>query len=180
MGNHRKNTFWLLKFQTPNCTLCHKNNRVTWPHLLSIREHPYLKGLRIARHNKVVHLITQTLQANKHTRYYTLTNACNLNNNNQEQIVLEWLISCTCTQTRCQCHARLWPNILCILGAPNNTPTPLPPSHTHTIQFIEFTYCHDIFPEHAITQKHAKYDPLVNKYEGKVGKQSPSSLLRQE
>ena len=33
------------------------------------------------------HLITHTLQANKHTRYYTLTNAGNLNNTNQEQIV---------------------------------------------------------------------------------------------
>ena len=81
MGNHRKNIFWPLKFQNPNCTLCHKNDRDTWPHLLSMCEHPYLKGLRIARHNKAVHLITQTLQANKHTRYYTLTNAGNLNNN---------------------------------------------------------------------------------------------------
>ena len=43
---------------------------------------PYLKGLRITRHNNVVNLITHTLQANKHTRYYTLTNACNLNNTN--------------------------------------------------------------------------------------------------
>ena len=132
MGNHRKNIFWPLKFQNPNCTLCHKNDRDTWPHLLSICEHPYLKGLRIARHNKAIHLITQTLQANKHTSYYTLTNACNLNNNNQERSVPEWLIDCTCTQTRCQCHAKLRPDILCILGAPNHTPTPLLPSHTHT------------------------------------------------
>ena len=63
MGNHRKNIFWPLKFPNPNCTLCHKNDRVTWPHILSMCEHPYLKGLRIAHHNKAVHLITQTLQA---------------------------------------------------------------------------------------------------------------------
>jgi hypothetical protein len=80
-----KNIFWPLKFQNPNCTLCHKNDRDTWPHLLSMCEHRYLKGLRIARHNKVVHLITQTLQANKHTRYYTLTNAGTHNNMSQEQ-----------------------------------------------------------------------------------------------
>ena len=49
-------------------------------------EHPYLKGLRIARHNNTVHLITQTLQANKHTRFYTLTNAGNIDNMNQEQL----------------------------------------------------------------------------------------------
>ena len=95
MGNHRKNIFRPLKFQNPNCTMCHKNDRDTWPHLLSICEHPYLKGLRIARHNNAVHLITQTLQANKHNRYYTLTNAGNTNNNTQEQIVPDWLMNCT-------------------------------------------------------------------------------------
>ena len=85
MGNHRKkNIFWPLKFQNPICTLCLKNGRDTWPHLLSMCKHPYMKGLRIARHNKAVHLITQTLHANKQTRYYTLTNTCNLNNTNQD------------------------------------------------------------------------------------------------
>ena len=64
----------------PQCTICHRNDRDTWPHLLTICEHPYLKGLRIARHNKAIHIITQTLQANKYTRFYTLIIACNLNN----------------------------------------------------------------------------------------------------
>jgi hypothetical protein len=175
MGNHRKNIFWPLKFQNPNCTLCHKNDRDTWPHLLSMCEHPYLKGLRIARHNKAVHLITQTLQANKHTRYYTLTNAGNHNNINQEQIVPKWLIECTCPQTRCQCQAKLRPYILCIKGVPNNTSTPLLPSHTHThtIQFIEFTYYHNRFPKQALTQKHAKYDLLINAIRKKGWKMNP-------
>ena len=85
MGNHRKNIFRPLTHQNPNCTLCHRNERDTWPHLLSTCEHPYLKGLRIARHNKAVHLITQTLQANKNTRFLTLTNAGQLNNQPQKQ-----------------------------------------------------------------------------------------------
>ena len=153
---------WPLKFQIPNCTLCHKNDRDTWPHLLLMCKHPYLKGLIIARHNKAVHLITQTLQANKHTRYYTLINAGNLNGMNQEQTVPEWLIQCNCPQTSCQCQAKLRPHILYILGAPNHTTTPLLPSCTHTIQFIECTDCHGRFPEQAIAQKHAKYDSLIN------------------
>ena len=33
---------------------------------------------------------------------------------------------------------------------------------THTVQFIEFTYCHDRVPDQATTQKHTKYDPLIN------------------
>ena len=146
IGNHRKNIFWPLKFPNPNCTLCHKNDRDTWPHLLSMCKHPYLKGLRIARQNKAVHLITHTLQANKRTKYYTLTNAGTINNNKQEQTGPEWLIECTCTQTPCKCHARRRPDILCVLGAPNHTPTPLISSNAHTVQFIEFTYYHDRFP----------------------------------
>jgi hypothetical protein len=173
MGNHIINIFWPLKFQNPNCTLCDKHDRDTWPHLLSMCKHPYLKGLRITRHNKAVHLITQTLRVNKHIRCYTLTNTGNLNNINQEQTVPEWLIECTCTQTRCQCHAKLRPNIMCILGVPNHTPTPLLPSHTYTIQFIKFTYCHNRFPKQAITQKHAKYDPLINAIRNKQWKTKP-------
>jgi hypothetical protein len=173
MGNHRKNIFWPLIYQNPNCTLCHKNDRDTWPHLLSTCEHPYLKGLRIARRNKVVHLITQTLQANKHTRYYTLTNAGNLDNNNQDNTVPDWLINSTCTQTRCQCHAKLRLDILCILGAPIHTPTPIALSHLDTVQFIDFTYCHDRFPEQAIAQKHAIYDPLINEIRSDGWKTKP-------
>ena len=57
--------------------------------------------------------------------------------------------------------------------APNHTPTPLLPSHTHTVQFIEFTYCHDRFPEQALTQKHTKYDPLINVQQNKCWKMNP-------
>ena len=47
------------------------------------------------------------------------------------------------------------------------------PSHTHTIQFIELTYCHDTFPEQAFTQKQAKYDPLINDIRNKGWKTNP-------
>ena len=47
-----------------------------------------------------------------------------------------------------------------MIGAPNHTTLPISPSPNHIVQFIEFTYCHDRFPEQAIAQKHTKYDPL--------------------
>ena len=156
MGNHRKNIFWPLKYQNPNCTLCRTNDRDTWPHLLSTCKHPYLKGLRIARHNKATHLVVQTLQANKNTRYFTLTNAGKLTTQPQDQKVPDWLLKCTCTQEPCQCQAKLRPDIMCIIGAPNHTQLPILPSPSHTVQFIEFTYCHDRFPEQARTHKHTK------------------------
>ena len=98
MGNHRKNVFWPNTHLNPNCTLCHKNDRDTWPHLLSLCEHPYLKGLRISKYDKAIHLITQTLQANKNTRYFTLTNAGKINNKPSDQTILDWLLKCTCPQ----------------------------------------------------------------------------------
>ena len=121
---------------------------------------PKIKNLRIARHNNVVHLITQTLQAHKNTRFFTLTNAGHLNNNPPEQTIPDWLLHCTCTQKTCQCQDKLRPDILCIIGAPNQTQTPIAPSSPLTVLFIEFTYCHDRFPVQALTHKHDKYDPL--------------------
>ena len=173
MGNHRKNIFWPFQYQNPNCTLCQNNDRDTWPHLLSTCEHPYLKGLTIARHNKAVHLIIQTLQANKHTRFFTPTNAGNLNNQPQDQTVLEWLLACTCPQRICQCQTKLRPDIMCIIGTPNQTQTPILSSPKHTIQFIKFTYCHDRFPEQALTHKHFKYDPFINTLQNKGWKTNP-------
>src|SRR6202022_2347384 len=107
------------------------------------------------------HLIAQTLQAKKNTRVFTLTNAGNLPNQPQDQTIPDWLLQCICTQEPCQCQAKLRPYIMCIIGAPNQTQTPILPSPSHTVQFIEFTYCHDRFPEQAHTHKHNKYDPLI-------------------
>ena len=173
MGNHRKNIFWPLQYQNPNCTLCQSNDRDTWPHLLSTCEYPYLKGLRITSHNKVVYLIIQTLQANKNTRFLILINAGNLNNQPPDHTVLEWLLACRCSQRKCQCQAKLRPDIVCIIGVPNQTQTPIPPFPNHTIQFIEFTYCHDRFLEEALTHKHTKYDPLINTIQNKGWKVNP-------
>jgi hypothetical protein len=46
-------------------------------------------------------------------------------------------------------------------------------THTHTIQFIEFTYYHNRFPKQALTQKHAKYDLLINAIRNKGWKMNP-------
>ena len=131
MGNHRKNIFWPLKFQNPNCTLCHKNDRDTWPHLLSMCEHPYLKGLRIARHNKAVHLITQTLQANKHTRFYTLTNAGNQQQHAPRTNHPRMAPTMHMPTNNLPMPSQTKTRILCVLGAPTTFPTPLS-QHPHT------------------------------------------------
>jgi hypothetical protein len=77
------------------------------------------------------------------------------------------------TRLEARCGLGIRPDILCILGAPTNTPTPIAPSPTRTVQFIEFTYCHKRFPEQAITQKHAKYDPFINEIRSNRWKTKP-------
>ena len=63
----------------------------------------------------------------------------------------------------CTCLARLRPDILlCVLGAPKDRQTPLMPTPSNTIQFIEFTYCHDEFPNTAHKEQIAKYNPLIH------------------
>jgi hypothetical protein len=58
-----------------------------------------------------------------------------------------------------------------MIGAPNQTQTPISPSSNHTVQFIEFTYYHDRFPEQAL--KHAKYDPLNDTIQNNGWKTNP-------
>jgi hypothetical protein len=56
----------------------------------------------------------------------------------------------------------LKPYILCTQGAHKNNQPPIIPALAHTIQIIDFTYCHDIFPLEAIRNKQDKHNPLIN------------------
>ena len=110
----------------PNYTLFTNHEIDMWPNLLSTCTHPHIKGLCTTRHNKIVHQIALTLQSNKHTRCYRLVNVGNPHNQPQDTTILEWLIQCTCLPNTCTCMARLKPDILCILGAPIDSHTPIP------------------------------------------------------
>ena len=105
--------------------------------------------------------------------FLTLTNACTFNNKPPEQTIPKWLLKCTWSRSNCQCQVKLRPYILCIIGAPNQTQTPIAPSPTLTIHLIEFTYCHDKFPDHALTCKHTKYDPFIQNLQNEGWKTNP-------
>ena len=176
MGNHKINIFWPLTHPNPNChTMPSQWKRHMAPSLINMWwcEHPYLKGLRIARHTKAVHLITQTLQAHKTPGFFTLTNAGHQYNTSPEQTIPEWLLNCTCIHRTCQCQAKLRPDITCIIGTPSQTQAPITPSPKVTVQLIEFTYCHDIFIDQALTHKHNKYDPLINTIQNRGWQTTP-------
>ena len=152
--------FWSLTHQNPNYTLCCNNDRDTWPHLLSSCKNPYIKGLRIAQYNKAVHLIAQTLQANKTLGFLHWPKASNLNNHPPTTQSRTGSSKCTRTQTIFQCQAKLRPDILCIIGALNQTQIPISPSLALTVQLIEFTFYHDICLDQALTHKHTKIQPI--------------------
>lgn len=63
MGNHHKNIFE--PNSHPQIAHCAQTTQLTC-------KNTFIKGLRIVDHNTA---ITLTLQSNKHTRFYTLTNA---------------------------------------------------------------------------------------------------------
>jgi hypothetical protein len=93
---------------------------------------------------------------------YDFMNVGYFNNNPPDNTVPQWLLPCTCLTQRCQCNSRLRSDILCIQGAPylGNLPTCVDPSLT--IQFIEFIYTNDRFPDDRVNAKTAKYQPLIN------------------
>ena len=89
-------------------------------------------------------------------------NAGTFNDNPQENTVSPWLLPCTCVQQRCHCNARFKPDLMCIKELPHQNTPPIHPTDTLTIQFIEFTYTNDRFPEETINNKIHKYQPLIN------------------
>jgi hypothetical protein len=69
------------------------------------------------------------------------------------------------------------PDLLCIHGTPylGNPSTHLDPSVT--IQFIEFTYTNDQYPEDKINAKISKYLPLINDIQMKGWKVAPLIVI---
>ena len=51
---------------------------------------------------------------------------------------------------------------LCVIRAPNHTQAFVKPLPTLTTRLIEITYCHDRYPNQALTHNHTKYGPLIN------------------
>ena len=46
-------------------------------------------------------------------------------------------------------------------------------THSFKVQFIEFIYCHDRFPEQAMAHKHSEYDPLIHNIQNKGWRTNP-------
>jgi hypothetical protein len=99
------------------------------------------------------------------------------NKNPPDNTVPSWLLPCTCLTQRCQCNARLRPNILCIHGTPYQRTLPTQVDTSITIQFIEFTYTNDRYPEDKITAKKAKYQPLIQDIQNLGWKVAPLIVL---
>ena len=162
MGNHRKNLFWPHTHTNPNCTLCQINDRDTWLHLLSLCYNKFLKGLRIVRHNAIVHQLTNFLKSNIHTGHLTPINASNQHGNHQDNTILQLILICTCNTTQCECLANLRSYIVYIQGIAYEQNSPLIPALDLTIQIIDFTVTHDRFLDQAIQSKEDKYNPFVD------------------
>jgi hypothetical protein len=158
MGNARKHLFWNKLFPNINCSLCQIIQPDTWLHLLLCCTEPNIHKLRINRHNKAIQEIRKFLISNTKSRCYILINAGKSDEQPQENTMPHWLLPCTCNnQTqRCQCHAKLRPDILCICNHQYNAELPNQPNPTLTVQFIEFTYCNNKYSLDEIDEKNNK------------------------
>jgi hypothetical protein len=109
-------------------------------------------------------VICKLLISNIKSHCFILVNARKSDGQIQENTFPNWLLSCSCnSQTqRCQCNAKLRPDILCIRNHPYNAEPPQEPNHTLIVQFIEFTYCNDRYSLDKIQEKTNKYLGLIN------------------
>jgi hypothetical protein len=162
MGNARKNLFENDLFPNINCSLCRIIQLDTWLHLLLCCTEPHIHKLCINQHNKAVQEIRKFLISNTKSRCYILINAGKIDEQTQENTVLHWLLPYTCNNQiqRCQCNARLRPDILCIRNHPYNAEPPNQPMPDLTVQFIEFTYCNNRYSLNKIDEKTIKYNGI--------------------
>ena len=148
----------------------------TWLHLLLKCKQQHIHALIAKRHNKAIWEICKLIVSNRTSRHYTLMNAGIHNDQPQENRVPPWL-PCTCDTQRCQCNARLKPDILCIIGHPYNHLPPETPTPDLTIQFIKFTYCNDRFASETLDKNITKYQLLINNIITKGWKVVPLMVL---
>jgi hypothetical protein len=132
---------------------------------------------RIKRHDKAVWEILKLLIYSPLSRCMTLMNAGYYNKNPPNNTVPSWLLPCTCLTQRCQCNARLRPDILCIHGIPYQGTPPTQVNASLTIQFIEFTYTNNRYPEDKITAKKAKHQPFIQDIQNLGWKVAPLIVL---
>jgi ribonuclease HI len=181
MGNCRKHIFWPKAFPSIFCALCnqHSTNIDTWPHLLASCHHPVIKGLHMDRHNKALNHIREMFLTHHLTRWKCLTNGSSTPTNPCEHTVPSWILPhhCTCPPLPCQCPTRLCPDILLIEGLPTHALPPTQPTQAITLHYIEFTYCHDRFPDIAIQRKIDKYTTLIRAVETAGWKVKPLLVL---
>jgi hypothetical protein len=107
----------------------------------------------------------------------TLMNAGYFNSNPLENIVPPWLLPCTYSTPRCHCNSRLRPDLLYVQGLPYLSNPPNIVDTSLTIQFLEFTYTNDHYPDDKITAKLNKYQPLMDNIQALGWKVAPLIVI---
>lgn len=128
MGHSQKNDFfWALTHTNPNCNLFANNDKNMWPHLLSTCT------------NQNIKLLDKTKLCILSHKCYKPTRALDSSQSQTQEhklTILEWLLACYCNNKPWQCMARLRHDMICIVGAPNQSHTLETPSRKLTIQLI--------------------------------------------
>jgi len=148
-----------------------------WLHVLLKCPQPNIHALRVTRHNQAAKTIKQLILSNTKSRCYTLINAGKHLNAPPDNTVPSWLLPCTCDTRRCHCNARFRPDLLCVIGLPHRGTPPQHPNDNIAIQYIEFTYCNDRFPQETITNKTNKYQPLLDSIAARGWKVNPLIVI---
>lgn len=107
---------WLQIYTEPTTPHYAIKSTKTHGHLLAVCENKFLKELRIARHNVVVHQLTNQLKSCIQTCHLKLTNMDTNNNSPQDNTNPPWILNCICNTSKCTCLTKLRLDIIYIKG----------------------------------------------------------------
>ena len=110
----------------------------------------------------LVHHFSHAVEENSNvcTRHVTLISIGNQHSNHQDNTILPWTLSCTCSITHCECLAKLRLDIVYIQGVACEQNGPLIPTPNLTIQIIIFTFTHGRFLDQSHTNKRRQMQPI--------------------
>lgn len=144
-----------------NCTLCHKNDKDTWLHLLSLMWKQVSQRTQNCETQRRCPPTTPTYSNHANTQGSSHSPSLTHKVTNDKKTLVYLGYSNVCASPQMSIPSQTPPNYY-IKGATYKHLVPLFLTPDLSIQIIKFTFTHNRYIHQALEMKHNKYYPLIN------------------